>query len=230
MRRLLAGVSPVVALLGAGALSLPAAQAGDTTPPTVTKRVPAPGAVGVPVGRSVRVTASEPLDAATVDQLTVYLQESSKRVHASVSLSEDGTLIVLDPNRPLRPGAMHTVSVVGGEHGIADLAGNVLEERVSWTFTTNAPPRIAVISPEPDSTTTDRTPAIEFKVRDVEGRVPKRRISVRVDGEQRAFDYERRTGTLAPRLRRGEHTVRVAATDSVGVTTTRKWSFTIERR
>src|SRR4029434_6675754 len=60
---------------------------GDTTPPTITARTPAPGATGVATGVSPTATFSEAMDAATLTTSTFTLvqQGQSTPLPAAVS-------------------------------------------------------------------------------------------------------------------------------------------------
>ncbi len=217
----------LVALLTVG-LTVPSLSSSDTAPPAVVSTVPAPDAAGVPVDSTLVITVSEPLDPETVHAGSVYLQYASARVHAVVTLSEDGTVIGLDPYMDLPAGATHYATVVGGPEGsVTDLAGNHLPSSERWMFTTNASPRIRVLAPERGAVVTDRSPRIAFRVRDDGGELAADQVAVKVDGSSRPFSWDGATGTLAPRLGRGEHVVIVRAVDDRGLPARTRWRFTV---
>lgn len=218
-----------VTLAGAALVVLPAASDSDVTAPIITDRDPARSEEGVAVDRSTVITFSEPLDPATVDGDRIRLRDGLERVPATVELSEDGTRVVVDPSEALLAGHRYVGVVVGGEGGVTDLAGNPRPRTVRWPFFTNHAPKIAVISPPPGSITRQREPLIAFRASDAEGRVPRKRVTVTVDDKPRRFDYDAGEGKLSPRLLRGEHTVVVTATDALGVSKVRQWSFRIGR-
>src|SRR5512134_1465530 len=108
----------------------PAAQGGDTTPPTISARSPAAGATGVSTLINVKATFSEPLQAAT---LSMVLRNSSNQVVASTVTYDAATLTgTLDPANELTGSQTFTVTVSGAR----DLAGNQITQ-VSWSFTTS---------------------------------------------------------------------------------------------
>ena len=113
----------------------------DETPPTISSRTPASGASGVATGADVTVTFSEPMNPATINASTVELRDpSSAEVPATVSYSAAQRQATLHPSSALQNSTAYTVTVKGGEGGVADLAGNPLAADSSWSFTTASPP------------------------------------------------------------------------------------------
>lgn len=111
---------------------------GDTTAPAVTRRSPAAGATGVPVGTTVVAGFSEPLDPATVDAASVRLAPAGggSAVAGTVTLSSDGRTLTLDPAADLAPGTGYAVRV----SGLSDRAGVPMAADDAWGFTTAAVP------------------------------------------------------------------------------------------
>jgi Bacterial Ig-like domain/Thrombospondin type 3 repeat len=197
----------------------------DTEAPTIADRAPAPGAVEVLAGSTIDVTLSEPVAPASVTAATVFLKKGTTKVPATVTAS--GSSLTLDPTKKLKAGMRYTVTVVGGPDGVTDVAGNPLAGTTRWSFTVNAVPTIAVLSPAPGSTTRDRTPKITFEVGD-ESSIAKASVALTVDGTTSSFGYKKGIGRLSPKLSKGKHTVVVSATDRVGVMSTKSWSFTVK--
>jgi hypothetical protein len=119
----------------------------DTTAPTVTTRLPAPGATDQAVGTNVTATFSEPVTG--VSGSTFRLEApGGALVGAAVTYDGATRTATLDPSSNLSAGTTYTARLLAG---IEDLAGNGLAPG-SWTFTTAAPDSTA-------PTVTDRVPA-----------------------------------------------------------------------
>ncbi len=106
----------------------------DTVAPTVTGRLPAPGATGVATGSTVSVTFSEDVQPSSVVlQLT---DAGGGQVAGTVAYDAGTRTATLTPAAALASSATYTASVSGAR----DLAGNPMAGTVTWTFTTAAPP------------------------------------------------------------------------------------------
>ena len=115
----------------------------DTTPPTVTSRVPAPGATGVATSTAVSATFSEALNATTVTPSTFELRDAGNAVvPATVSYNAGSNTATLTPSSALAFSATYTATVVGGASGVKDVAGNALAVSSTWTFTTETAPGV----------------------------------------------------------------------------------------
>ncbi|WP_433273909.1 DUF4082 domain-containing protein [Actinosynnema sp. CS-041913] len=104
---------------------------GDRTPPTLESRTPAPDAVNVPVGGSVSLTYSEPIDPASPQ---VWLTDpGGVRLRGTSSLSDDQKTVTWTPNGVLTAGTRYTVTAVA-----ADVNGNATASDAIWSITTEA--------------------------------------------------------------------------------------------
>ncbi len=114
---------------------------GDTTSPTITNRLPSPGATGVLTAASVTATFNEPMDASTISGTTIELRNASNQVvEAEVSYNAPSRTVTLDPTASLAAATTYTARVTGGASGVKDASGNPLVSDVTWTFTTGAAP------------------------------------------------------------------------------------------
>lgn len=121
----------------------------DTTAPTVSSTSPLDGASDVAVDSTVTVTFSEEMDAATITEATVTLEDAgSNPVDGSVTSS--GTTATFTPDTDLECNTTYTVRV---STGAEDLAGNQLESEYSFSFTT-APIRVLYLGDSADNTPT----------------------------------------------------------------------------
>ncbi|RKU37580.1 hypothetical protein C6496_09350 [Candidatus Poribacteria bacterium] len=118
----------------------------DATPPTVTMNTPTDGTVfseyedSLNVMNSVSVSFSEP-----IDSNSVAVDVAVTKTEDSMSEPMDGTLsgtvtgsgdsVTFTSDMPMRAGRMYTVTVSGA----ADMAGNVLENSHSFSFSITSP-------------------------------------------------------------------------------------------
>jgi hypothetical protein len=113
----------------------------DTTPPTVTGRLPATDAEGVTPATNVSVSFSEAMSAASITASTFQLRDPGGAVvPAAVTYDGGGRTATLDPQGVLADSTRYTATVKGGTTGVKDNAGNALVADQSWSFTTAAPP------------------------------------------------------------------------------------------
>jgi Domain of unknown function (DUF4082)/Bacterial Ig-like domain/Bacterial Ig domain/Purple acid Phosphatase, N-terminal domain len=113
----------------------------DTTPPTVTGRLPAPDAQGVAPASNASVSFSEAMEAASITTATFQLRDPGGNVvPAAVSYDAGSRTATLDPQGVLADSTRYTATVKGGTGGVTDRAGNPLAADASWAFTTAAPP------------------------------------------------------------------------------------------
>jgi hypothetical protein len=109
---------------------------GDTTPPTITARAPAPGATDVAISVSPTSTFSEAMSASTITTTTFTLVKQGQTTPVAATVSYASQTATLDPSANLEAGATYTATVRGGASGVKDVAGNALAADVSWSFTT----------------------------------------------------------------------------------------------
>lgn len=102
----------------------------DLDPPVVIGTEPSDDEVGVSFGSVVRVILSEPIDATSVDGLTLSVQTDGLPVAGSVSTTGDS--IVFVPLQPLEYLREFEVKFDGS--AVRDLAGNLAEEDLTWRF------------------------------------------------------------------------------------------------
>lgn len=117
----------------------------NTTGPSVVGVSPTNGLTGVPINAQVVVQFSEPVDAVTVNQVTL---SSGGAVNVISQLSNANQTLTLIPVVPLNPNTTYTVNVTG----VQDLSGNPLTAPSTTTFTTAdgvilTPLRVTTASP-----------------------------------------------------------------------------------
>jgi hypothetical protein len=98
--------------------------------------------------------------------------------------------------------------------------------------TPNTAPTIVPLTPPPGAKIKDRTPFISATVRDAETDLDGTNVTFFVDGAKRTASYNTSSDTLthqSVQLARGQHTVRVEATDEKGLTTVKDWSFIVKK-
>jgi len=115
----------------------------DTTPPTVTSRVPAAGAVDIDPLAPVSATFNEAMSAASISASSVELRTpSGSVVSAAVTYNATTKTATLFPQSSLGYSTTYTAVVKGGavDPRVKDAAGNALAANATWTFTTVAAP------------------------------------------------------------------------------------------
>ena len=122
----------------------------DVVPPQVVLVDPPDGSSGIGPKPVLRVLFSEPIAAASVNDVSVaLLPESGPAAALSLSLSPDGLRIDARPLAPLAPETLHTLSLSGL---LTDLAGNPLGVSTSRFTTGPADTRAPrLVSLEPDA-------------------------------------------------------------------------------
>ncbi len=109
---------------------------GDTTPPWVVATTPRAGARGVPFDQEVLVIFSEPMElVATADAFS--LSGPAGPVPGTVTWLLSGTILSFRPSDPLEWSTNYTATVATGAR---DLAGNRLQQAVTWSFSTASAP------------------------------------------------------------------------------------------
>jgi hypothetical protein len=101
--------------------------------PSVTQKVPAPGATGVAAQALVTATFNKQLDPSSVTSSTFTLSGPSGSVTATVAYDSASLKATLTPSQALASGATYTATLAAGIH---TWAGATLGSPVSWSFTT----------------------------------------------------------------------------------------------
>lgn len=106
----------------------------DRTPPEVTLRTPSPGAQGVSVRQPIRVTFSEPIEAASLSDATVHLllqvANTPIELAKTLTLSEDRREFTITPSS--KPSVPSILSITLG--ALTDRAGNSLSSSSEWSW------------------------------------------------------------------------------------------------
>lgn len=103
----------------------------DLVPPTVTEHSPVSLATNVPIGAAVSVTFSEEIRPTSVTAASFTVQAGATTLAGRLVVS--GAMASFVPDARLSPATMYTVTI---GTGVTDLAGNPLQQAVTWTFQT----------------------------------------------------------------------------------------------
>jgi hypothetical protein len=124
------------------------AAAGDTQPPVITAVGPPDGSTGVCLGTAVSVTFSEPMDPSTVNGNTVVVTDNGAVVAGTVSYNAQTQVASFVPTAAAGFAAsrLFVVTVMSGNSGVKDLAGNALAADRSWSFATGTQPCLTAIN------------------------------------------------------------------------------------
>ena len=116
--------------------------AADSTPPTVTAVSPAAGSTGVCVTAGASATFSEAMDPATINNSTFVITDGGVVVPGSVSYNAASGVATFVPANAggFAASRNFTATVVSGNAGVKDLAGNALAVDRVWSFTTGTQP------------------------------------------------------------------------------------------
>jgi hypothetical protein len=134
--------------------------AANTTGPTVLGVSPPNALTAVPINSQVVVEFSEPVDALTVNQVTL---SGGGTVNVTSTLTNANQILVLEPVVPLNTNATYTIDVTG----VKDLSGNALTATSTTTFSTGAgadltPPSVTTVSPANGATAVATTSVIQL--------------------------------------------------------------------
>lgn len=114
--------------------------------PRVVRTVPPRSATDVVLSVSVFVIFSEPVDGTTITAGTFQLQFDDEPVDGTIDLDEEGLISSFKPMDLLREGSAYKVLVTTG---VADLAGDTLEEQFETTFRTGSSIGIYLCAKQP---------------------------------------------------------------------------------
>jgi YD repeat-containing protein len=134
--------------------------AANTTGPTVVGVSPPNGLTAVPINAQVLVLFSEPVDALTINQVTL---SSGGTVNVTSTLTNGNQTLILVPVVPLNTNTTYTINVTG----VKDLSGNALTATSVTTFTTGAGadltlPTVTTVSPASGATGVATTTVIQL--------------------------------------------------------------------
>ena len=105
----------------------------DTAPPTVVSTSIGNGAADINVDVAISASFNEILNSGTVTESTFMLYSGSTQVNGTVTYDSGASTATFTPSALLENGTYYTAELTTG---IEDLAGNNLERRYSWSFTT----------------------------------------------------------------------------------------------
>lgn len=106
----------------------------DNAPPQLVRVSPAEGAQDVSPDIQVTAVFNEPLDPASLNAASFYLETPARALVAAQLNLEGGDTARLTPLATLSPGLTYTARLTTG---LADLAGNHLTAEKTWSFTTS---------------------------------------------------------------------------------------------
>ena len=110
----------------------------SNTPPGILVTSPAAAATGVTINSKVYVFFSKPLNPSTVSSSTVFLQNGTTSIPASVIYNSSDSSVALTPVSPLTNSTTYTVTVKGGTgaNAVKDFSGKSMAADSIWNFTT----------------------------------------------------------------------------------------------
>src|SRR6266849_982468 len=154
-------VGNLLALSGLGDFAFSTGTTGNTTAPQVVGISPPNGMTGVPINAQVAIQFNEPVDALTVNQVTLT---GGGSVSVTRTLTNGNQVLLLIPVVPLSPSTTYTVTVTG----VQDVSGNSLGAPVTQTFTTGlgadlTPPSVVSVSPATNATGVLRNSVIQLQ-------------------------------------------------------------------
>ncbi|MBC7700113.1 MAG: DUF3494 domain-containing protein [Massilia sp.] len=116
------------------------AAGSDAVAPTVTAISPADSAPSVCTTKIVSATFSEPMDEATITTATLRVTDSGTPVAGTVAYDATNQVASFVPNSSsgFASNKPFVVTVVSGNGGVKDLAGNALASDRAWGFTTSS--------------------------------------------------------------------------------------------
>ena len=137
----LAGNTAVLPAAGQHVWTFSTGGAGDTTAPTVTAVSPAAGST-ICLSKAVSATFSEAMDPSTVSASTLRVSRAGVAVAGTVRYDAASRVASFVPSSPAGFAASSSfdATVVSGNAGVKDLAGNALAADRNWSFQTGTQP------------------------------------------------------------------------------------------
>lgn len=134
----LAGNAAVAPAAGNHVWTFGTGATADATPPTAAAISPPDAGIGICLTQSVSVTFSEAMDPATISSSTFGVTDNGVAVPGSVSYNASSRVASFVPSAVAGFAASRsfTVTVLGGNTGVKDLAGNALAANRVWSFST----------------------------------------------------------------------------------------------
>ena len=109
----------------------------DVSAPKVVATTPANNASGISINPTLTVTFNEPINPVTINNYSFELRDlMNTPVPLNFSYNNGAHNVTITPTAPLEYSSLYTLTVVSGELGVQDLAGNRLSVEASRTFTT----------------------------------------------------------------------------------------------
>jgi hypothetical protein len=110
----------------------------DTEAPVVTEISPADGATGVGINAALKVRFSESVNALTVDETTIFVDDGTGTpLSGSISFADEDRLVSIVPHAPLAAATLYTVNI----SGLTDRASNEVVP-LTTTFQTGFGPDV----------------------------------------------------------------------------------------
>lgn len=132
----------------------------DNIKPTVNKTNPGNVGTDIDITADITVTFSEEMNVSTLDNNSFHIKNSSDKISGIVSYDSSTKTATFDPKEDLDYNTTYTATVTTD---VTDLAGNVLNETTTWSFTTehkdtsNNKPTVEEYSVDPTSGVTPVT-------------------------------------------------------------------------
>jgi len=106
----------------------------DITEPTVTYTDPVPNERAVSINTDITAVFSENMDPATVTTATFIVKDTYNN-QISGTVTTNGTNVTFSPDSDFDYDTIYTATIIGGDSGVKDLAGNPLASDYTWSFT-----------------------------------------------------------------------------------------------
>ncbi len=193
----------------------------DTVPPVINGISPEDGNISKDSEPEISATLSDALSG--IDETTISLAVDG----ISIAASYDSATGLLTASSPLLEDGGHDILI-----SVSDNAGNNSVE--AWSIGVDTtPPQISDLSPAPGSTTSQTQPTISAKLSDSFSGINASSISLTVNGESLAFNYDSAAGILtatpAQPLQPGTIQILLSVEDNAGNSASAgSWTITVQ--